>query len=231
VVEVERIGNRDHVRAWNRNELAVTSIHPVAQHGEFTAVVLQSGKALHAMSAEMDGRDNDPLASPESGDVFADLDDFSGDVAAQDVRQLHARQAHADEEIEMVQRAGAHPHQNMVLAQLRLRDVFVLEYLGTAEFMNANCFHRALPSSRTISSVEGNGPAEGDGSDRRCSRRRRDSRRFLSSRAVGTNCSITDTTSAAMDLRFCRALLRSASSKSSGTFLTYSVAISFPRQV
>ncbi len=50
----------------------------------------------------------------------------------------------ADKEIEMVQRAGTDPDENLILAQLRIRNVFVLQYLRTAEFMNADCFHWEL---------------------------------------------------------------------------------------
>ena len=45
----------------------------------------------------------------------------------------------------MVQRAGADPDQDLVLAQLRIRNLLVLENFRTAELMNADCFHRVVP--------------------------------------------------------------------------------------
>src|SRR5664280_1978980 len=69
------------------------------------------------------------------------------------MRQLHPRQSHADPEIEVVQRTGAHPNQDLIFAQHRIRNVLVLEDFRTAKLMDANCFHHLLRSSRSISSV------------------------------------------------------------------------------
>ena len=74
-------------------------------------------------------------------DVLADFDDFSGDVAAKDVRQLHAGQSFANPEIEMIQCAGPNANQNLIFARLRIGYVFIGQDFGTAKLMNADCFH------------------------------------------------------------------------------------------
>ena len=77
----------------------------------------------------------------KSGDVLADFDDFTRDVAAEDVRQFHAGQSLAHPDIEMVERAGPHPDQDLIFARLRIGDVFVLQNFGATELMEADGFH------------------------------------------------------------------------------------------
>ena len=74
-------------------------------------------------------------------DVIADFDDFSGDVAAENMRQVHARQALTHPNVEMVHGAGSDSDQNLVLARPGIRDIFVGEDFGSTEFMDADGFH------------------------------------------------------------------------------------------
>ncbi len=85
------------------------------------------------------------------GNVFAALDNLASNVASEDVRQLHARQTFAHKQVKMIQRAGTHAHQNMVLAQNRIGNVFVLQDFRTTKLMNADCFHHLLRSSPSVS--------------------------------------------------------------------------------
>ena len=151
-IEVERVGNGNDVHGGHGDQFAVAAIDGVAEHGELAALILQSGNALRAVIAEMHGRDQHALAGLEVGDVFADFDDFAGDVAAENVRQVHAGQALAHPEVEMVQGAGAHADQNLVFARLGIGNVFVGENFGSTELMNANGFHEA-PKSQSVRTV------------------------------------------------------------------------------
>ena len=119
----------------------------IAQHRELRALVLQSRDALCAVIAEVHGREQHALAGLEAGDVLADLDDLAGNVAAQDVRQLHPGQPLAHPQIQVVQGAGFHPDQHLVFAQLRVGNVFVAQNFRTAEFVNADGFHDELSRS------------------------------------------------------------------------------------
>jgi hypothetical protein len=57
------------------------------------------------------------------------------------VRQFYAGQTFAHPEVEMVEGTGAHANKHLVLAQVRVRNVFVAKNLGPAELVNASGFH------------------------------------------------------------------------------------------
>src|SRR5579863_1781367 len=104
------------------------------------------------MPAEMHGRQQYTLSGLESAglksvDVLAQFDDFSGHVAAKNMRQVHARQSFAHPHIEMIQGASAHPHQHFIFSRLGIGHVFVSENFGPTELMNANGFHKSILSS------------------------------------------------------------------------------------
>jgi hypothetical protein len=96
------------------------------------------------MTAKMHGSKQYPLAGLETGDVLANLDDFTGYVAAQNVRKRDFRSSFADPQIKMIHGASAYSHQHLVLPQLRLGDVLVPQNLGPASFVNANSFHQSF---------------------------------------------------------------------------------------
>ena len=50
--------------------------------------------------------------------MYRHLGYLAGNIAAEDVRQLHSGQSLANEQVEMVQRAGPHPNEHLVFAQL-----------------------------------------------------------------------------------------------------------------
>jgi hypothetical protein len=143
LIEIEPGGNGNHAGGGHGDQLAVAAIDAIAEHGELAALVLNSRDALYAVSAKVHGSDQDALADRKPGDIFADLSDLSGDVAAEDVRQFHARQTLAHPHVEMIERAGFHPHQHLILARLRVRDVFVRQNFRATELMNANGSHKA----------------------------------------------------------------------------------------
>src|SRR5712691_8860401 len=88
-VEAKSVGNRNHVHRRNCHQFAIAAIDTVAQHGELTTLVLETRSALGAAITEMHGRKQHTLTGLEAGDVLADLDYFSTDVAAQNVWQLY----------------------------------------------------------------------------------------------------------------------------------------------
>ena len=147
--KTQRVGNRKDTGARDSNQLAVPSFGIVAEHGELRTEILPSAVALLAVAAIQHRREQDACTRLHVGDVLATLRDFSGDITAKDVRQLHTRQSFAHPEIKMVQRAGANANEDMIFAQFGIGCVFVLKDFGTAKFVNANGFHRAAPEPRT----------------------------------------------------------------------------------
>jgi hypothetical protein len=66
------------------------------------------------------------------------------------MRQFHPGQALAHPKIEMVQRTGPHTHKNIILAQSRLGDIFVLQHLGAAKLVETDGFHIQFPAMQSI---------------------------------------------------------------------------------
>ena len=141
LIEVETVGNGDDVYRRYCNEFAVAAVNLIAQYGELAALILQTGNALRAVIARKHGSEKHTLTGFEAGDVFADFDDFPGNVAAQDVRQLDPGESLADPEIEMIQGAGFDADQNLVFARLWVGDIFVAKDFRPAKFMETNGFH------------------------------------------------------------------------------------------
>src|SRR5215469_8491992 len=135
------IRNGKHVHARDGDVFGVAAIVQVTEHAELRAQVLLARGAGRAHVAECHGRQQYALTWFEIGDVFAELGDRSGDVAAVDVRQLDSRQALADEEIQMIQGHRLDLYQNLVLAKLRLRHIFKFQHLRPAKLMNSYRFH------------------------------------------------------------------------------------------
>ena len=78
LIEIERIGNRNHIGGGSGDQFAIAAIHAIAQHGEFTAKVLHAGHAFLAVPAIVHRSQQHALPRLESGDVLADFDYFSG---------------------------------------------------------------------------------------------------------------------------------------------------------
>src|SRR5262249_36313631 len=109
------------------------------------AKVLLTARASRAYPAKSMRRQQNALADLEISDVFADLGDYPGDVATVDVGQFDARQTFADEQIQMVQRASLHPHQDLVFARTRIGNVLVFQNFRTAELVETNGLHQFSP--------------------------------------------------------------------------------------
>ena len=138
------VGNGNHIDCGDGNQFAIAAVDAIAQHGKLAALILQSGDALRTVIAEMHGREQHTLPRFEASDVLADFDDLARNIAAQNVRQLHAGQSLAHPDIEMVHSASFDPDQNLVLARLRIGDIFVAENFRTTEFVHANGFQNNL---------------------------------------------------------------------------------------
>src|ERR1700683_4643856 len=96
----------------------------------------------------MHGSKKNTLAGRKSADVLAGLDDLSGDVAAQDVRQLHAGQTSAHPYVEVIESTSAHADEHLIFARRRVGDIFLGQDFRPPKLVQANSFHRFLAPSR-----------------------------------------------------------------------------------
>jgi len=98
---------------------------------------------LRALAAGDTGIEDDFVAGLEARDVRADFGDFAGNVAAGNVRERNfpAGDAFANPEIEMIERAGADAHQNIIRADSRFGDIFVAQDFRAAVFGEDDGFH------------------------------------------------------------------------------------------
>src|SRR5712692_5165115 len=147
LVEIEAVRDRNNIDRRHGHELTITAVHPVAEHSELPALVLESRHTFRAMIAKMHGRKKHSLPRFEAGDVLAGFNDLARNVTAQDVRQVHARQSFAHPEIKMVHGAGFDADEHLVLGRFRVGDIFIAENFRPAEFVNADGFHEVAPSA------------------------------------------------------------------------------------
>src|SRR5262249_19082042 len=93
----------------------------------------------------------DALPGLESSDVFANFDDFSRNVAAQNVRQVNPGQAFAHPEVEVVHGASLHTYQHLIFAGSGIGDIFVAQNFRSAKLVDADSFHRLARSEIKLS--------------------------------------------------------------------------------
>ena len=96
------------------------------------------------MPTEMHGREQHSLAGLEPAKVFANLNNFAGNIAAEDVRRLDAGQSLAHPHIQMVQRARPYPQQHLIFTRLGIGNIFINQNFWPTKLMNADCLHRSF---------------------------------------------------------------------------------------
>ena len=107
------------------DEFRVPAVHVLAEDLVFDAERVLPADAVLAFPAREARVHDDPLVDLEVRDVVADLHNLSRHVAAEDVRerQLQRRDPRADEEVEVVQRARPHAHEDVLGTDRRLVEV------------------------------------------------------------------------------------------------------------
>src|SRR5450432_82677 len=124
-------------------EVRIAAIRSVAEDGIAAAKVVVAGQAVGALAAAQARRKQDAPAGADAPAEAAGFDDFARDVAAEDVGhgELHARNARAHKEVEVVEGAGAHPDEDVAGADPGFGCVFVDEDGGVAVVMDSGEFH------------------------------------------------------------------------------------------
>ncbi len=112
------------------------------------AAVVLAGDAGGAFAAGYTGGEDYFLADAHCRDVGADLGDLTGDVTARNVgkRDRHSRDAAANPEVEVVQRAGLHAHKHVVRANGWIRTVGIFQNVRCAVLLENDSLQRTLSS-------------------------------------------------------------------------------------
>ena len=114
--EGEVVRNRDGGVLGGGEQFGIAAVDGVAEHGEAAAEVVFAIQALLALPATGAGRKQNPRARLDAPAKFAGGYHLARDIAAEHVGQgeLHAGDAGADEEVEVIEGAGAHAHHDLV---------------------------------------------------------------------------------------------------------------------
>jgi hypothetical protein len=75
------------------------------------------------------------------GNVFTNLDDVSGNVAARDLRERHAGNSLADKKIQMIEGDSLYANEHLIFAENGIGDVLVLQNFGSTVLVDAYGFH------------------------------------------------------------------------------------------
>src|ERR1019366_5263300 len=126
-LEAHVVGDLDGAVLRRGEQFGVAAVDSVAEHGEAAAEVVVAQQTLLALAATLSRGEEDAPARLDALAEFASGDNLARDIATQDVRhgKLHARDAGADEEIEMIEGAGADADEDLVGSDVGLRQVLV----------------------------------------------------------------------------------------------------------
>ena len=146
LLETEAAGDGDGVDFGSRDVLGIDSRAAVAEQVIGAAKVVASGDALLAAPAAYARSEQDAAAGLDGTADGSGLDDFSGGVAAEDVRHVEGQswKASADMKVKVVECAGLDLDENFVGPDLRFWGVFVGEDFGSAVFADSYGFHGDL---------------------------------------------------------------------------------------
>lgn len=141
-------GHGDNIGSRSRNEFGAAAVEALAQQSVLRALVVVALETFPTFPAGDAGLEEDFIAGTSVGDGLAHSDDFSGDVAAGNVRERDSGKAAADPKVEMVESAGTNANEDGGRADHGVGDVGIFQNLGTAVFFKEDRLHRDL--ARTI---------------------------------------------------------------------------------
>src|SRR5690349_16759292 len=95
VHEIQRVGNRDDIDPRNGDEFTVAAVNVVAEYGKFPTEAVVPAGALLTVVAKDHRRQQYARAGLDVSDVLAGFDNLTGNVAAENVGQLHSGQTFA----------------------------------------------------------------------------------------------------------------------------------------
>ncbi len=112
-------------------------------------MVIKASHAGCALATANQWREDNFLADAYCGDIRADVGDFTGDIAAWNMRKWNrnARDTATHPQIEMIQRAGLHANENFIRPDSWLRSVGEFQDVRCAMLVKDNRFHETSGSS------------------------------------------------------------------------------------
>ena len=148
VDEINVVGNRHQILYRHADKFSVTTLMiAVAEHFVLRTLVVNASQARRTAPAADHCLQHHP---PTDRDVTPGSgDDLAGDVAARNMRHRNfdARQTAPRPKIEVVQGAGAHPHQHFARSRLGIGRVLVTQYFDAAVLVKTNGLHSLIWSS------------------------------------------------------------------------------------
>ena len=136
-----RHGQNVHFRS--KHVFGAAAIAAVAEERVFTALVVFSRCACRALAARDAGSEDHFVAGVDALGGRANGRDFAGNIAARDERKRKCDpvQSPADPQVEMVQAAGAHVHDDFIRPRVGFGDLRELQDFRPAVFGDDNCPH------------------------------------------------------------------------------------------
>ena len=144
-VEVLGIGHAIHLGA--ADIFGATAIDHETEVGEIATEVVVAGQTSGATPTSNTWSQDHFLADVNVVNIVANLDDFTGYVAAGNMRKRDriVGKAMTDPEVEMVESARAHADEYFVWVNVRLVDFGVVQDAGVTMFVKDNGFHLRPP--------------------------------------------------------------------------------------
>ena len=142
-VKTQIARNRDDVPLRRADVFRVAAVHHHAEERVAAASTVEPARASVAQATTDAWAQQDAVARFDLGHERADLVHLARDVAPDDVRhrELPASHAHAQPDIQVIQRRGLDAHQNFVSLNLWVRRVLVFQDLRPAMFVETDSFH------------------------------------------------------------------------------------------
>lgn len=144
---IETFGIGHAVHFGTAHEFRATTVNHKSQVGEIAAEIVLSSETSRATATGDAGSEHHLLADVDVANVVANLDDFTGYVAARDVRKRNGivRKAVANPQIEVIEGTGAHADENFVRMDLGFVHIGVVQHAGIAVLVKDDGFHETPP--------------------------------------------------------------------------------------
>ena len=140
---IENSWVRHAVHFGTANIFGATTVDHVAEIGEVTAKVVVTRNTSGTFSASDPGRQDHLLTDVNGGDFVAELGHFSRDITAgyMGKRYGDARDAAANPQVKMVQRASMDADEDFARVEMRFGNIGIVKNAWIAVLMKDDSFH------------------------------------------------------------------------------------------
>ena len=149
-IQILGIGHAIHFRA--ADIFGATAVNHIAEIGEIAAAVVIAGETRGTFPA-CDTRSKDNfLANVNGADFGSDFGDFSGNIAAGNMRQRNGNtgESAADPEVKMIEGTSVHADEHFVMAEMGFGNVGVMKNGRITVLMKDDGFHERPPRTGKV---------------------------------------------------------------------------------